>query len=403
MFKTRSLVVGCTLLATIGCSTTRSTGQLNLPGPNSTASVQVRGQNPSESSVLGALDPKATLSKLRDAAGYGPDKSIAEAAFREAEEKFVAACKLKQGRRDAFEEAGKLYKKAAARWPNSTLQEDALFMLSECYFFADRYPQASQTYEELVDLFPNTRHMDSVDKRRFAMAQYWVEHHRSNPDFAIKPNIGVKELPTFDKFGHGVRVFNKIRLDDPTGQLADDATMAAAMAHFKENHFGLADELFSDLRQSFPDSQHQFQAHLLGLQCKMKLYQGPDYSTHPLDEAEKLLKQIARLFPEEAEKHKEYLNETWKQMRLKKAQHDFGMATYYHRRKEYSAARHYYEQVMRKYSDTSLSEDAEQALSTLRDEPERPEQRLPWLVRMFPTPEREKPLVVRNPLDTLRR
>ena len=37
------------------------------------------------------------------------------------------------------------------------------------------------------------------------------------------------------------------------------------------------------------------------------------------------------------------------------------------------------------------------------DEPAKPDQPLPWLTRMFPTPEREKPLALRNPLDYLRR
>ena len=127
----------------------------------------------------------------------------------------------------------------------------------------------------LVKKYPNSRYMDTVDKRRFAMGRYWIEHQEVNPDWPVTPNLLGKDRPLFDKFGHGVRVLDKIRFDDPTGKLADDATMAAAVAQFKAGNYARADELFTDLRRSFPNSEHQFQAHVLSLKCKMKIYQGP--------------------------------------------------------------------------------------------------------------------------------
>jgi outer membrane protein assembly factor BamD (BamD/ComL family) len=207
----------------------------------------------------------------------------------------------------------------------------------------------------------------------------------------------------FDKFGHGVRVFDKIRFDDPTGKLADDATMAGAIAHFQKGNYARADELFTDLRKSFPNSEHQFRAHLLGLQCKMKIYQGPQYSAHPMDEAEQLIKQLHRQFPQEAEKHREFLAKAWQEVRLNKAQHDWQLARYYDKREEHAAARQYYERVRNDFGDTSLAGEATEALERIAGKPDKPEQPLPWVADLFPTPDREKPLVARNPLDAMRR
>ena len=331
------------------------------------------------------------IQRVKDAAGYGPDRAVAEAAFADGERLFLDATKQKgSGRTETFMKAAELYETAAKRWPDSTLEEDALFMWSEAEFFADRYPEAARVYETLVKKYPNTRHIDIVDKRRFSIARYWVEHHQRDPDLPITPNLADDDRPLFDKFGNAIRTFNKIRLDDPTGLLADDATMAAGQAHFNEGNWTLADEMFEDLRRSFPDSDHQFQAHLLGLQCKLKIYQGPQYSVKPMDDAEKLIRQVYRSFPDESQKNHDYLVKVWQEIRLNKAKHDWAMARYYDRRGEYAAARQYYARVQREYQDTSLAKDAKQSLARLGNAPAEREQPLPWLARMFPTTDRAK-------------
>ena len=51
------------------------------------------------------------------------------------------------------------------------------------------------------------------------------------------------------------------------------------------------------LRTDYPKSEHQFQAHLLGLKSKLLKYQGPDYEGAPLDEADELVTQILDAVP----------------------------------------------------------------------------------------------------------
>lgn len=363
----------------------------------------MRGQNDS-SGLLDRFNPSRVVDSVKRASGYGPDQTVAKQAFDEGEKIFVEATKLEgKGRAKQFQAAGKKYAKAAARWPDSALEEDAMFMLAECHFFADEYPDASKVYAKLVKKYQNTRHMDTVNKRRFSLARYWVQHQEANPDWPITPNVTAKERPLFDKFGHGVRVLDNIRFDDPTGKLADDATMAAAVAFYKQGKYARADELFTDLRRSFPNSEHQFQAHLLSLKCKLEIYQGPEYSATPMDQAEEIVKQIHRQFPQESRQNREFLTEAWKKIRLNKAMHDWEMAKYYDHKKEYAAARQYYEQVRKNFSDTSLANDAAERIEKIADKAPKPDKPLPWLTNMFPTPEREKPLVARNPLDSLRR
>ena len=79
------------------------------------------------------------------------------------------------------------------------------------------------------------------------------------------------------------------------------------------------------------------------------------------------------------------------------------MAEYYDKRDEVAAARQYYSRIREDYSDTSLAKEATERIAALPDTGEEESQAMSWLARMFPTPERDKPLVARNPLDAIRR
>jgi outer membrane protein assembly factor BamD (BamD/ComL family) len=357
-----------------------------------------------ERSGLLGVDPSGVVDSTKAVFGLGPDQRRAEELFALGQRQYQTASRLSgDERKKSFLEAAGMFAKAGRRWPDSALEEDALFHVAECHFFADRYPKAEDVFAQLVKKYPNTRYLDTIGARRFALARYWIELHQEAGAMTAAPNLTSRDQPVFDRLGHGIRVLEQIRLDDPTGELADDATMAAATACFADKRYYRADELFADLRRSYPNSEHQLEGHLLGLKCKMILYQGAGYDGQPLDEAEELVKQLRRQFPGEAREHEEFLTKSWKDVRMNRAMREIELARYFDRREEYRAARQHYAIVARDFSDTSLSREADERLAELGEQPDKPPQRLAWLAGMFPTPEREQPLTARNPVDALRR
>ena len=305
-------------------------------------------------------------------------------------------------RQRLFDSAASTYARAANRLKQSPHHEDALFWLGESCFFADKYPKAMTTFGELIKKYPNSRHIDTICQRRFATAQYWMELDKED-GFDLYPNLTNRRRPTVDTFGHALRQLDRIRFDNPTGKLADDATMAAAIANYKKDRFAKANILFDDLRENFPNSEHQFQAHLLQLECKRKIYAGPDYDGSILDEAEHLIKQLVLQFPNETREHREYLQKVASDVRLKKAQREFELAQYYDRRKEFGAARLTYANVATNYTDTNLSERAESRLAELGGKPDVPIERLQWLADLFPEEQQAKPLIASDTLGKILR
>ena len=342
--------------------------------------------------------PEQVEGTAKSLVGKGENPKKAREMYTEAQQTYQqATAATDDDRVELFEEAAEQFAAATQRWPESALEEDGLFMAGEGYFFADQYPEANEQYELLLDKYPNSKHLDVVESRRFSIAQFWLGMHDQDPESFWSVNVLDDTRPWRDTFGNAVRVFDRIRIDDPTGKLADDATLAAGNAYFASGRFLDADAFYTDLRKTFPSSDHQFMAHLLGVKAKLLSYDGPDYSGDPLDEAEELIKQIHRQFPHEAAKEQEYLSRAYAEVRYKKAEREWNMAKYYARRGEYGAARFYYDVLAKEYDSTPFAEQAQEQIAETADKPDVPPQHLKWLINAFPEDEPVKPMMASPP------
>ncbi len=327
------------------------------------------------------------------------DKDAARREYQAADAIFKEATQLSQNdpkRPKKFKAAAAQYKKAAKKWRESALEQDAIFMAAESMFFADELPEAEDLYSQLIKEHPRNRHVDKIQARKFMIARYWVDVGKERKYSFFRPNFFDKTLPWTDARGHGVRVYDKMRFDDPTGRLADDATMAGAVEYFEQEKFEDADQWFMDLIQTFPDSPHQYKAHILALRSKLNTYRGPSYTADPLLDSQKLLDKMARTFRQQIESEPEMsktLAEANAEVKYRLAERLVYFANYYEKRGEYGPARWCYEQLQEKYSDTPLLDKAREGIARSKQYPDMPPQRLAWLASMFPDEEEQKPLI----------
>jgi tetratricopeptide (TPR) repeat protein len=222
--------------------------------------------------------------------GRGPNETVARKALAEADTLF---------REGKYKEAIAKYKVTIDRWPDSVIEEDAMWQLAESYFFTDQYPKAEDQYDELVKKYANTKYLDRIAQRQFVIAQYWIAVDQKTHLPVIVPNLFDRSRPLFDTQGRALKTYDHVRINDPRGPLADDSIMAAANAHFLDRQWLDADYFYGLLRSEYPDSDFLLQAHLLGLQAKLRAYQGPGYEGGVLDEAEILADLTLVQFPDQ--------------------------------------------------------------------------------------------------------
>jgi outer membrane protein assembly factor BamD (BamD/ComL family) len=324
------------------------------------------------------------------------DKARAQELYQEGDRLFRRAAK--QSREEAkptFAEAAKRFRRAAEAHPDSALEQDALMMAGESLFFADQLTEAEELFAQLQKAHPRNRHNDRVAARLFEISRYWIETEKAGDQSWMPLNFFDPTRPLYDTDGHAIRVLDNIRYNDPTGLLSDDATMAAGAEYLRKENFERADEFFTDLREAFPDSDHQFNAHVLGLRCKLQVYAGPYYSGLVLEEAEKLLSQTRRRFPDRL-RDRELSKELAKiaaEIDHRQAERLAVRARFREKKSEYGAARFYYQTLLEKHPQTSYADEARERLSEIADLPAMPTKRLAWLAEAFPNERRPKPLL----------
>jgi TolA-binding protein len=327
---------------------------------------------------ISKLAPEHVWASMRTAAGYGPDEKIARAAFQDG---------LDLMHQKKFDEAAAKFYTASWRWPDSALEEDSLFLLGECYFFADRYAKAYDAYANLLKKRENTRYLDTVMWRAFDIGRYWELADIHAHHWPVTPNFTDKTQPWFDTGGNALGAYQQVRLHDSMGPLADYALMATANYHFRNRQWEEAAESYDSLRKDYPKSKFQMDAHVLDLQSVTRIYQGPYYDAAPLNRAKEIADQTLKQFKGRLGDEEHYVVETSARIVEQKAQREWAMARYYDDKQHYGAARQYYKSLIDTYPRTPLAEKAEKRLQELKGKPDNPPNHFKWLTGLF---EREK-------------
>ena len=94
-------------------------------------------------------------------------------AFSERDPGYQAAQKLYDDGKHAAAE--KAFKQLVKVNQSNALKEDAMFMLGECQFQQKKYPAAQDSYDELLNEFPSTRHMSQSAQRLFQIGRFWLD------------------------------------------------------------------------------------------------------------------------------------------------------------------------------------------------------------------------------------
>jgi outer membrane protein assembly factor BamD (BamD/ComL family) len=307
--------------------------------------------------------------------GRGPNEPVARKALAEADSLY---------REGKYPEAIPKYKQAIDRWPDSAIEEDAMWQLAECWFFTDQYPKAEDQYDELVKKYANTRYLDRIAQRQFVIAQYWIALDEKHHYLTIAPNFLDRSRPIFDTRGRALKAYDHVRINDPRGPLADDSVMAQANAHFLDRQWLDADYFYGLLRSEYPDSEFLLQAHLLGLQAKLRAYQGPGYEGGILGEAEILADQVLVQFPDQlAADDEARVQKTRAEIGAQQALRHWNRAEFYAKGKHYTSARIYYALIARDYPKTMLAQQARQKFDAIKDRPDVSDDPFPLLTRVL--------------------
>ncbi|MDR2171825.1 MAG: hypothetical protein LBP59_16905 [Planctomycetaceae bacterium] len=284
--------------------------------------------------------------------------------------------------------AGKNFAKAAKHLPDSLLQEDALFMAGESFFFSGYYKSALsifsvsafEAYHDLMSKYKHSKHLDIVAQRLFLMARYWEAADRKRKWRGI--NLNDKTIPVVDAFGYAQKAYEMIFINDPNNPLADDAVMAIASAHLArgryegDTSYEKAAFYFKYLTENYPLSEHFDEARKGELFARSEAYMGAEYNQKTLDSAKELAEIInSTQLPNAIDNDKDENNaiaELNENIITKNAEREWVLGQYYDVKKYYGSAKMFYQKVIDKYPQTTYAEKARKRLEQIKNKPDKP-------------------------------
>lgn len=349
----------CALCHGMGCASTRGSG---LTADNDRDSISIFKNPIAKKKPRQIVDPDA---------GYA-EYDLAMAKFEKKE----------------YQPAAKEFRAIAKKFYDYPVEEDATFMVGECYFADQRYAWAQDEYDRLIKNFPSSRYLEKSTRRLYTIASIWLNGDGSdkteelvqvsatdvtNPEkvkrkpvphgLPLVPNFFDKTRPAFDTPGNARKALKSVWLNDPLGPLADDALMMTAVYHIRKGQLRDADHYLDVLRREYPKSEHTQNAFVVGSHIKLASYQGPRYDGRDLVDADDLIHSTLNLFPNIEDK--EGLQTELVKIRDRGAERNWSRAEYYRHRQKPQSEAIYLECILKDFPDSAFASKAADRLKEL--------------------------------------
>ncbi|QDT57246.1 Outer membrane protein assembly factor BamD [Caulifigura coniformis] len=270
------------------------------------------------------------------------------------------------------------------------VEEDAMFMVAECQYRQRSYAGAEDSYTELLEKYPSTRHMEDSTQRLLGIAMYWLGYSAesdlngdiklaggasinpakppkapSTPRIPIIPNVSDRTRPVFDTDGRALGALRKVWLHDAAGNLADDALMVSANHHLRTGDFVESARLYKLLREQYPDSPHFQDAHLLGAHVTMASYEGSAYDGKPLDEASNLKKVALASFTDMSDEERQRLHKEISRMDEERVGRLWATVEFYQAKRQPESIEVYCLKIINQFPESKYAEMARKMLASL--------------------------------------
>src|SRR5439155_4300762 len=168
--------------------------------------------------------------------------------------------------------------------------EEARFYEAECLFDRKVYPQACDTYHQLIKDFERTPYKEQALSRMFTIGNYWLDDTRREMELAKEKADGKRwfvpptwlhlsdsSKPWIGEQGRAEEALQNISFADYRGPYSDMSLFLLGAVNFYDKDFKAADEHFTLLLEHHPNSRFAPEALQMAIISKYLATGGPDY------------------------------------------------------------------------------------------------------------------------------
>jgi hypothetical protein len=221
------------------------------------------------SSGVGVNEAPTNLQNPSDQLLQAPPKLQFEREFQSAPELF---------RLGRFAEAERQFAWIAAVRRGTSWGERGQYYLAECQYLQKKYVAALKNFERLHTEYPMTDYRDKLVNREYEIAQLWLA--QADPGIPAEKKLpGIARvdgrLPLFGTRTWALHALERVRFNDPTGPLADDATIQIADYYMRRREFDIAALYYAQFVIEFPKSPLLLYARISAIHARIRDYLEP--------------------------------------------------------------------------------------------------------------------------------
>ncbi len=257
-----------------------------------------------------------------------------------------------------YKRAGKEFKKLLKAYKESPEAAEAQYYLGRCAEESGDYYKAFREYRKTVQTYPSTKRFDEILEREYQIGNYFLAGKKRK----LFGTVAV--IPARDK---AVEVFQAIVDDGPFSEYGQLAQYKAGLAHVALRDYEAAVGAFEQVISRYPDSPLIDDARFQIAQASLKGTFRAGYDQSPTDLALRELDAFLREYPQ-SELSDEAARRL-KELRERRAQHEYQVAQFYERRRHPESARIYYETIVDRYPQTARAPQAAARVEVLTTRP----------------------------------
>ncbi len=237
-----------------------------------------------------------------------------------------------------------LAQKFAKKHRADPLREDVYFLAGQSELAQERYYQAYEFFEKVLELNPGGQYFHPSLQGEFECAQAFMRGERQviGRIFRIKAEE------------EAIMIFHSIARHAPGSEMAEQALLEVADYYFSKGEYLEAIEAFDQFNEAFPHSEHASRTVLAGADCAWLYYAGPEYDETPLLEAMHRYTNFLEQFPyyPQADQVRQRLVE----IDEARAERIYAQAEFYTRTHEPDSAIYCHEQVIKQFPTTTWAQ-----------------------------------------------
>lgn len=251
-----------------------------------------------------------------------------------------------------YEEAKREFKKLLKSYSKTLEASESQYYLGLIEEEQGNLYEAYKEYQKTIDTYPFSERIQEIIEREYKIAESFMSGQ--------KRKVWGINLPVENP---AIEIFSQVVENSTYGPFAPKAQYKLGLVLKGLMRYYEAEEAFNKVITNYPNSEWVEAAEFQIASCRAAVSRGADYDQGATQEAKEKFREFLKEHPDAV--LSQDAEENIGQLREKEAESNYNIAIFYEKQKQYEAAKVYYEEILKKYSDTNWAAKALEKLQIM--------------------------------------